>query len=80
MKYVVARDYREAEDFARTREWSKLEWRYIDRPYQLRGLLEAHVYVVGYRRNSQQRWEIDAELRARQATGMVTVEEVRDWR
>ena len=80
MKYIVARDYREAADFARTREWSKLEWRYVDWPYQLRGLLDAHVYIVGRRRDQKQRLAIDIELRARQAAGRITIEEVPDWR
>ena len=80
MKYIVARDYTEAADFARTREWSKLEWRYVDWPYQLRGLRDAHVYIVGRRRDPKQRWEMDAELRARQAAGRITIEEVSDWR
>ena len=80
MKYVVARNYREATDFARVNEWPKSEWRYVDMADRLFGLKDAHVYLIGYWREHTWSRDIGWMLETQQKLGRCAVEEVRDWR
>lgn len=79
MKFIVARDLYDAKEFARVREWPKAEWRYVDSPQYLCGLMGAHVYLVAPWRHHPRGQQIYEELRVRQAAGKITFEEVYDW-
>lgn len=80
MRYIVARNYCDAFDFARAEEWLKSGWRYINRPHSLCGLQNVCIYLVGPWWQHPDGHEIKAELDIRQGLGKITIEEVYDWR